>query len=226
MAHAIIHALSLAGSMTWEILWALILGFALSAVVQAIVRRSTVVALLGDDRPRTLAVAAGLGAASSSCSYAAVALARSLFRKGANFTAAMAFEIGSTNLVVELGDHLGPADGLAVHRGGIRRRAGHDRGARRAVPVFRAVATGRRRPQAGRRRTGRFDGRPCGHGHVGARRRLVSAAAAVAGRLYLGVPCLRDGVGGHPARFGHRTADRGRHRGVGARILLAAVLFH
>src|SRR5262252_1910472 len=69
--------------MTWEILWALILGFALSAVVQA--------------------VAAGLGAASSSCSYAAVALARSLFRKGANFTAAMAFEIGSTNLVVELG---------------------------------------------------------------------------------------------------------------------------
>jgi hypothetical protein len=89
--------------MTWEILWALILGFALSAVVQAVVRRSTVVALLGDDRPRTLAIAAGLGAASSSCSYAAVALARSLFRKGADFTAAMAFEIGSTNLVVELG---------------------------------------------------------------------------------------------------------------------------
>jgi uncharacterized membrane protein YraQ (UPF0718 family) len=103
MLAAIEHALALAGSMTWEILWALILGFALSAIVQAVVRRSTVVALLGDDRPRTLAVAAGLGAASSSCSYAAVALARSLFRKGANFTAAMAFEIGSTNLVVELG---------------------------------------------------------------------------------------------------------------------------
>ncbi|MCV7409104.1 hypothetical protein AWC05_06100 [Mycobacterium florentinum] len=100
---AIEHALALAGSMTWEILWALILGFALSAVVQAVVRRSTIVALLGDDRPRTLAIAAGLGAASSSCSYAAVALARSLFRKGAHFTAAMAFEIGSTNLVVELG---------------------------------------------------------------------------------------------------------------------------
>ena len=97
------HALALAGSMTWEILWALILGFALSAVVQAVARRSTIVALMGDDRPRTLAMAAGLGAASSSCSYAAVALARSLFRKGANFTAAMAFEIGSTNLVVELG---------------------------------------------------------------------------------------------------------------------------
>ncbi|HYB37448.1 MAG TPA: permease [Mycobacterium sp.] len=97
------HALALAGSMTWEILWALVVGFALSAVVQAVVRRSTIVALMGDDRPRTLAVAMGLGAASSSCSYAAVALARSLFRKGANFTAAMAFEIGSTNLVVELG---------------------------------------------------------------------------------------------------------------------------
>lgn len=95
--------MALAGSMTWEILWALILGFALSAVVQAVVRRSTIVTLLGDDRPRTLALAAGLGAASSSCSYAAVALARSLFRKGASFTAAMAFEIGSTNLVVELG---------------------------------------------------------------------------------------------------------------------------
>lgn len=103
MIHAVLHALSITGSMTWEITWALILGFALSAVVQAVVRKSTVVSLLGDDRPRTLAVAAGLGAASSSCSYAAVALARSLFRKGANFTAAMAFEIASTNLVVELG---------------------------------------------------------------------------------------------------------------------------
>ncbi|MCX5445362.1 permease [Streptomyces nigrescens] len=100
---AILHALSLAGSMTWEITWALILGFALSAIVQAVVRKSTVTGLLGDDRPRTLAMAAALGAASSSCSYAAVALARSLFRKGAHFTAAMAFEIASTNLVVELG---------------------------------------------------------------------------------------------------------------------------
>lgn len=72
-------------------------------MVQTVVRRSTIVRLLGDDRPRTLALSAGLGAASSSCSYAAVALARSLFRKGANFTAAMAFEIASTNLVVELG---------------------------------------------------------------------------------------------------------------------------
>jgi hypothetical protein len=89
--------------MTWEVLWALILGFALSSVVSAVVRRSTIVRLLGDDRPKTLAMATGFGAASSSCSYAAVALARSLFRKGASFTAAMVFEIASTNLVVELG---------------------------------------------------------------------------------------------------------------------------
>ncbi len=101
--HAILHALSITASMTWAITWALILGFGLSAVVQALVRKSTIVRLLGDDRPRTVAVATGLGAASSSCSYAAVALARSLFRKGASFTAAMAFEIASTNLVIELG---------------------------------------------------------------------------------------------------------------------------
>jgi uncharacterized protein len=101
--HAVGQALSVTGSMTWQIAWALILGFALSAVVQAVVRRSTIVRLLGDDRPRTLARATAFGIASSSCSYAAVALARSLFRKGANFTAAMAFEISSTNLVIELG---------------------------------------------------------------------------------------------------------------------------
>jgi uncharacterized membrane protein YraQ (UPF0718 family) len=101
--HAIVHALAITGSMTWQITWALILGFALSAVVQAVVRKGTVARVLGDDRPKTLAIASLLGAASSSCSYAAVALARSLFRKGADFTAAMAFEIASTNLVVELG---------------------------------------------------------------------------------------------------------------------------
>ncbi len=97
------HALALAGSMTWEITWSLIGGFTLSAVIQAVVRRETVVRLLGDDRPKTIALATGLGAASSSCSYAAVALARALFRRGATFTAAMAFEIASTNLVIELG---------------------------------------------------------------------------------------------------------------------------
>src|SRR5947209_2098074 len=100
---ALAHALSIAGGMTWEILWALILGFFLSAVVQAVVSKREITRLLPDDSPRTLAIASGLGAASSSCSYAAVALARSIFRKGANFTAAMAFEFASTNLVIELG---------------------------------------------------------------------------------------------------------------------------
>jgi hypothetical protein len=100
---AIGEALSFAFGMTWEILWALVLGFALSAIVQAVVSKEAISRLLPDDSPRSIAIACGLGAASSSCSYAAVALARSLFRKGANFTAAMAFEFASTNLVFELG---------------------------------------------------------------------------------------------------------------------------
>src|SRR5947207_3962633 len=99
----VVHALSVAFGMFWEILWALVIGFALSAVVQTVVSKSEMTRLLPDDSPRSLAVACGLGAASSSCSYAAVALARSIFRKGANFTAAMAFEFASTNLVIELG---------------------------------------------------------------------------------------------------------------------------
>ena len=97
------HALAVAGSMTWQITWSLILGFTLSAVVQALVRRETIANLLGGRGPAAVARATGLGAASSSCSYAAVALARSLFQKGASFIAAMAFEIASTNLVIELG---------------------------------------------------------------------------------------------------------------------------
>jgi uncharacterized membrane protein YraQ (UPF0718 family) len=102
MAQAIWAALGMAGAMGWEILWPLILGFALSAVVQAAVSHKQMSGLLPDDRPRSILIALGLGAASSSCSYAAVALARSIFRKGANFTAAMAFEMASTNLVLEL----------------------------------------------------------------------------------------------------------------------------
>jgi len=99
----LLTALSFAFGMFWEILWALILGFALSAAVQAVVSKREMRKLLPDDSPRSLLIASGLGAASSSCSYASVALARSLFRKGANFTAAMAFEFASTNLVIELG---------------------------------------------------------------------------------------------------------------------------
>ena len=99
---AIVRALSMAFAMGWEILWPLILGFTLSGIVQAVVSHGEMSRLLPDDRPRSIATALGLGAASSSCSYAAVALARSIFRKGANFTAAMAFELASTNLVLEL----------------------------------------------------------------------------------------------------------------------------
>jgi hypothetical protein len=99
---AVGHALWMAFAMFWEILWPLVLGFGLSAAVQAVVSKSEMTKLLPDDSPKSLAIACGLGAASSSCSYAAVALARSIFRKGANFTAAMAFQLASTNLVAEL----------------------------------------------------------------------------------------------------------------------------
>src|ERR687885_678215 len=103
IGNSLLEALSMAFGMTWEILWALILGFALSAVVQAVVSKGAMTRLLPDDSLRSIGIACGLGAASSSCSYAAVALARSIFRKGANFTAAMVFEFASTNLVIELG---------------------------------------------------------------------------------------------------------------------------
>ena len=101
--HELWQALSFAIGMTWEILWALVLGFLLSAIVQALVSKESVERLLPDASPRSLATATGLGIASSSCSYASVALARTLFRKGADFTSAIVFELASTNLVVELG---------------------------------------------------------------------------------------------------------------------------
>lgn len=97
------EALRTAFDMFWEILWPLILGFTLSGVVQAVVSHRSMAKLLGDDSAKSIAVATLFGAASSSCSYAAVALARSIFQKGATFTAAMAFELASTNLVLELG---------------------------------------------------------------------------------------------------------------------------
>ncbi len=99
---AVREAIALAFSMFWVILWPLILGFGLSGVIQAVIPKQQMARVLGDDRPITLLKACGLGAASSSCSYAAVAIARSIFRKGADFTAAMAFELASTNLVLEL----------------------------------------------------------------------------------------------------------------------------
>lgn len=95
-------ALRMASAMGWEILWPLILGFTLSGMVQAVVSHSEIARLVPDDRPASIARALALGSASSSCSYAAVAIARSLFRKGGDFTAIMAFEMASTNLVIEL----------------------------------------------------------------------------------------------------------------------------
>src|ERR1700726_2800177 len=97
------QALLMAWSMLWEILWPLVLGFALSGIVQAVVSHQAIAKALGGDSPKHLTLATLFGIASSSCSYAAVALARSIFQKGASFTSAMAFEIASTNLVIELG---------------------------------------------------------------------------------------------------------------------------
>jgi YHS domain-containing protein/uncharacterized membrane protein YraQ (UPF0718 family) len=90
-------------SMFWETLWALVLGFGLSGAVQAFVSRDRMQSALGDHRPATLAKASVFGVISSSCSYAASALAKTLFARGADFTTSMVFMIASTNLVVELG---------------------------------------------------------------------------------------------------------------------------
>ena len=89
--------------MAWEVAWALVLGFTLSGIVQAWVPRHRVEAALGGRGARQVALATGLGAASSSCSYAAIAIAKSMFAKGASFASAMAFQFASTNLVFELG---------------------------------------------------------------------------------------------------------------------------
>ena len=97
------RALLLSFSMLWEVLWPLALGFLLSAIVQTAVSRQAVAGALGRFDLRGVALASGFGAASSSCSYAAVAVARALFRKGAHFANAIIFEFASTNLVFELG---------------------------------------------------------------------------------------------------------------------------
>jgi len=103
IVNSIGQALFTSFSMFWEILWPLILGFTLSGIVQALVSHQAMAKTLGCDGPKCLTFATLFGIASSSCSYAAVALARSIFVKGASFTAAMVFELASTNLVIELG---------------------------------------------------------------------------------------------------------------------------
>jgi uncharacterized protein len=99
----ILEALKIAFFMFWEVLWSLALGFLLSAVVQAVISKRAILRALGQDSPRSVVVASAFGIASSSCSYAAVAIARSLFRRGATLANAIIFEFASTNLVIELG---------------------------------------------------------------------------------------------------------------------------
>ena len=89
--------------MAWEVWWALVLGFFISAIVQAWVPRQRIEGLMSGSGARPVALATGLGAASSSCSYAAIAIAKSLFQKGASAASALAFQFASTNIVWELG---------------------------------------------------------------------------------------------------------------------------
>src|SRR5947208_14790439 len=101
--HWIVDGLLGAARMAWEVWWALVLGFLLSALVQARVPRARIERALGGAGPRDLTFATVLGAASSSCSYAAIAIAKSLFAKGGSLVSAMAFQFASTNLVFQLG---------------------------------------------------------------------------------------------------------------------------
>jgi YHS domain-containing protein/uncharacterized membrane protein YraQ (UPF0718 family) len=100
---AILHALQISFFMLWEVLWPLAFGFLLSAMIQTVVSKRAVASALGKPDLKGFVLACGFGAASSSCSYAAVAVARSLFRRGASFANAIIFEFASTNLVFELG---------------------------------------------------------------------------------------------------------------------------
>src|SRR6202165_4136785 len=101
--NAILHALQISFFMLWEVLWPLAFGFLLSAMVQTVVSKRAVANPLGKPDLKGFVLACGFGAASSSCSYAAVAVGRALFRRGASFVNAIIFEFASTNLVFELG---------------------------------------------------------------------------------------------------------------------------
>src|SRR5256885_15553936 len=103
MLDVVADALKDAFLVAWEVWWALVLGFLVSAIVQAWVPRERIEELMSGSGPRPVAWSTTLGAASSSCSYAAVAIAKSLFQKGASAISALAFQFASTNLVWELG---------------------------------------------------------------------------------------------------------------------------
>ena len=141
--------------MFWETLWALVLGFTLSGAVQAFVSKRQMQRVMGDHQPAAVARASGFGMVSSSCSYAATAMAKSLFQKGADFTTAMIFMFASTNLVLELGIVLLVLMGWQFAARGVHRRTDHDRRAR-AGRRLRVLA------EAGPRRVRRLEpaGRP------------------------------------------------------------------
>src|SRR3954471_18040994 len=103
IASQVLRGIENALLMAWDVWWALVLGFAISAIVQAWVPRRRIESAMSGAGARPVGVATLLGAASSSCSYAAVAIAKSLFQKGASAASAMAFQFASTNLVWELG---------------------------------------------------------------------------------------------------------------------------
>ncbi len=162
--------------MAWEVWWALVLGFAISAVVQAWVPRERIQRALGGSGFRPVALATGLGAASSSCSYAAIAIAKSLFEKGASAASALAFQFSSTNLVVELGVVMWVLIGwqftLAEFAGGLVLIV--------VMTLLLRVFVSRRVEEQARKHTQGADGGHQHHmagEHMTIRRRLTSASA-------------------------------------------------
>ncbi|MEA9392030.1 permease [Acerihabitans sp. TG2] len=102
MVNQIWHAMSMSLYMLWSIFWGLSLGFLFSAIIEVAISKNQMSKLLPDSRVTSLLKAMSLGAISSSCSYAAVAMARSIVRKGGDFVSAMVFQLAATNLVLEL----------------------------------------------------------------------------------------------------------------------------
>src|SRR2546428_13418541 len=221
---AIVNALASAFDMFWEVLWPLALGFLLSAIVQTLVSRNAVARTLGSDSPRSLGFATFLGAASSSCSYAAVAIARSLFLKGASFPAAIVFEFASTNLVFELGLILLILLGWpflgAEFAGGVL-----------MILILALLFRWTLRPQLVDQarehaaRLARPDGRPRRNGH-GDHRGALPATAVQRARADGDQSQLLDGCNVGLDRYRARAAHRRRARVLGARIVLAGILSH
>lgn len=213
-------------AMFWGTLWALVLGFTLSGAVQAFVARSEMRRVLGDHRPRTVAKASFFGAISSSCSYAASALAKSLFARGADFTSVMVFMFASTNLVVELGLVLwlliGWQFAVAEFFGGALMIALLTLVLPRAVPAA-WLAQARDRLDAGE--SARAAGRRAIRTRPGGRRRRVVARTDSLARRLGGCRGLRHQRSDHAAQgTSRRIPDRRlRHDGRTDVVLAFAV---